>query len=122
MFLYNAWYVAAWRGEVTAKPMGRPLLNEPVVFYRAADGAAVALEDRCCHRGMPLSCGEVFGQNIRCEYHGMVFDGAGKCVEIPGQAMIPNNARVRSFPVAERDDLVWIWMGDASRADESKIV
>jgi len=121
MFLCNAWYVAAWSKDVGTTPLGRTLLNEPVVFYRTADGKVVALEDRCCHRGMPLSRGEVFGGNIRCEYHGMVFDGSGVCVEIPGQKIIPKNARVRSFPIAERDDLVWIWMGDASLADAAKI-
>ena len=61
MFLYNAWYVAAWSKEVSVKPLGRTLLNEPVVLYRTADGTVMALEDRCCHRGMPLSCGEVSG-------------------------------------------------------------
>src|SRR4030095_5089360 len=30
-------------------------------------------------------------------------------------------ARVRSYPLAERDGIVWIWMGDAERMDESKI-
>ncbi|MBR1223043.1 aromatic ring-hydroxylating dioxygenase subunit alpha [Bradyrhizobium sp. U87765 SZCCT0131] len=121
MFLYNAWYVAAWSSEVGAKPLGRTLLNEPVVLYRTGDGGVAALEDRCCHRGMPLSCGAVFGNNIRCEYHGMVFDPAGGCVEIPGQAIIPRSARVRSFPVAERDDLIWIWMGEPALADVAKI-
>jgi phenylpropionate dioxygenase-like ring-hydroxylating dioxygenase large terminal subunit len=121
MFLYNAWYVAAWGSEIGEKPLARTLLEEPVVFYRQADGQAVALEDRCCHRGMPLSCGQVLGNNIRCEYHGMVFDRGGNCVEIPGQPLIPKSARVRSFPVAERDGLIWIWMGDASLADPAAI-
>ena len=122
MFLNNAWYVAAWSKDITSKPLGRTLLNEPIVLYRTSAGAVAALEDRCCHRGMPLSCGQVFGNNIRCEYHGMVFDGAGKCVEIPGQSIIPQSATVRSFPVEERDDLVWIWMGDKALADPEKIV
>ncbi|MEW6643800.1 MAG: aromatic ring-hydroxylating dioxygenase subunit alpha [Pseudomonadota bacterium] len=121
MFLYNAWYVAAWSRDIGSTPLGRTLLNEPVVLYRTADGAVAALEDRCCHRGMPLSCGAVFGNNIRCEYHGMVFDPAGGCVEIPGQAIIPRSAKVRSFPVAERDDLVWIWMGEPALADVAGI-
>src|SRR5580692_12383800 len=103
MFLYNAWYVAAWGTEIGEKPMARTLLEEPVVFYRGSDGQVAALEDRCCHRGMPLSRGKVFGNSIRCDYHGMVFDGGGSCVEIPGQPLIPKSARVRSFPVAERD-------------------
>jgi phenylpropionate dioxygenase-like ring-hydroxylating dioxygenase large terminal subunit len=121
MFLYNSWYVAAWSAEIGEKPLARTLLEEPVVLYRGNDGRAVALEDRCCHRAMPLSRGQVFGNNLRCEYHGMMFDGSGVCVEIPGQPIIPRSARVRSFPIAERDDLVWIWMGDAALADPAKI-
>ena len=121
MFLYNAWYVAGWSKEIGERPVGRTFLDEPVVLYRSADGRVFALEDRCCHRAMPLSCGQVLGSNIRCEYHGMVFDGSGACVEIPSQPIIPKSARVRSFPVIERDDLVWIWMGDAVLADAAKI-
>ncbi|MGD9923968.1 MAG: Rieske 2Fe-2S domain-containing protein, partial [Pseudorhodoplanes sp.] len=117
MYLLNAWYVAGWSNEMTSKPIGRTLLDEPVVMYRGKDGGLVALEDRCCHRGMPLSHGEVFDNNIRCEYHGMMFEGSGRCVNIPGQEIIPQSARVRSFPIEERDDLVWIWMGDPTKAD-----
>jgi phenylpropionate dioxygenase-like ring-hydroxylating dioxygenase large terminal subunit len=122
MYLNNAWYVAGWSNEFTAKPVGRTYLDEPVVLYRGNDGKLAALEDRCCHRGMPLSHGEVFDNNIRCEYHGLLFNGAGRCVEIPGQPLIPKSACVRSFPIVERDDLVWIWMGDAEKADEAEIV
>src|SRR5450432_3444845 len=92
MFLFNAWYVAAWSKDITSAPLARTILNEPIVLFRTAQGVAAGLEDRCCHRGMPLSSGTVFGSNIRCEYHGMVFDGAGNCVEIPGQQIIPRNA------------------------------
>src|ERR1035441_8316838 len=122
MYLNNAWYVAGWSKEITRKPLGRMFLNEPVVLYRGEDGVIVALEDRCCHRGMPLSHGEVFDNNIRCEYHGLLFDGAGSCVDIPGQSLIPASAKVRSFAVAEKDDLVWIWMGDAEKANKDEIV
>jgi phenylpropionate dioxygenase-like ring-hydroxylating dioxygenase large terminal subunit len=90
MYLMNAWYVAAWSNEITGKPLARTILDEPIVMYRGANNRIAALEDRCCHRGMPLSEGEVFGDNIRCEYHGMLFDGAGRCVDIPGQAKIPS--------------------------------
>jgi vanillate O-demethylase monooxygenase subunit len=122
MYLRNAWYVAGWSNEINAQPIARTFLDEPVVLYRANDGALVALEDRCCHRGMPLSLGEVVGNNIRCEYHGMVFDGTGRCIEIPNQPHIPPTAKVRSFPIAEKDNLVWIWMGEPENARSEEIV
>ncbi|NQV55352.1 MAG: Rieske 2Fe-2S domain-containing protein, partial [Rhodospirillales bacterium] len=92
----NAWYQAAWANEIEQKPFKRTILNEPVVLFRDQDGAAHALEDRCCHRATPLSMGEVVAGGLQCGYHGMVFDGAGKCVKIPGQDRITERAQVRS--------------------------
>lgn len=120
-YLRNAWYVAAWGHEVADQPLARLLLNEPVVLWRTADGAAVAFEDRCCHRHAPLSVGRVEQNTIRCGYHGLVFDPTGVCVEVPSQARVPTDARVRAYPLVERHEWVWIWMGEAERADQSLI-
>ncbi|CAN5598418.1 aromatic ring-hydroxylating dioxygenase subunit alpha [soil metagenome] len=123
MFIRNCWYVAAWPHELNNQtPVSRKLLNEQVVMYRQSDGKVVALEDRCCHRGLPLSHGEVVGDRIQCGYHGLEYDGAGACVKVPGQASIPRNAKVKSFPVVERDQVVWIWMGEPALADAEAIV
>jgi phenylpropionate dioxygenase-like ring-hydroxylating dioxygenase large terminal subunit len=94
-FLRESWYVAARAVEVTRQPLARTLLDEPVVLYRGEDGTAVALEDRCCHRHLPLSMGKLEGDRLRCGYHGLLFAPDGRCVEIPGQqradaALIPN--------------------------------
>jgi phenylpropionate dioxygenase-like ring-hydroxylating dioxygenase large terminal subunit len=121
MFLRNSWYVAAWDREVTRAPLGKVLLGEPVVLYRREDGMPVALEDRCCHRHLPLSMGRVEGDDLRCGYHGLRFDAGGRCVEIPGQARIPPAARVRAYPVREKYRWVWIWMGDPAKADPALI-
>jgi len=122
MFLRNAWYIAAWADELKDKPLGRRILNEPVVLFRDEGGRAAALVDRCCHRSAPLSLGEVVAGRIQCGYHGLTFDGGGKCVAIPGQSRIPEDARVTAYPVVEKNQFVWIWMGEAARADRSKIV
>ena len=66
---------------------------------------------------MPLSKGEVFDNNIRCEYHGMLFDGAGTLRRHSWPNKDTVEAKVRSFPVEERNDLIWIWMGDPEKAD-----
>lgn len=120
-FLRDSWYVAVWAGDLPATPVARTILSEPVVLYRRADGTPAALEDRCCHRSLPLSLGKVEGDNIRCGYHGLVFDSAGACVGIPGQSAIPPGAAVRSYPVAEKWGAIWIWMGAPERADVARI-
>lgn len=122
MFIRNAWYVGAWDHEVNRQfLLRRTLLNEPVLFYRQEDGTPVALEDRCCHRHAPLSKGVLVGDDIQCPYHGLTFNPAGQCVRVPGQAAIPPEAKVRSFPVVERYHWIWIWMGDPALADPDLI-
>lgn len=121
MFLRNAWYVAAWAQEIGAAPLARTLLGEPVVLYRTTDGTPVALEDRCCHRALPLSLGTVVGDEIQCGYHGLRFDATGACSLVPGQTQVPPGAAVRSYKLVERWRWVWIWMGDPDLADESLI-
>lgn len=113
----NCWWVAATGAEVGGKPLPRRLLDRPVVLFRAAGGAVVALEDRCAHRGAPLSSGRVLDGQIACPYHGFRYDGSGRCTHIPTQTHIPAAMAVRSYPTRESGPFVWIWMGDAAAAD-----
>ena len=122
MYLYNAWYVAAWDHEVGRQPMRQTIVGEAVALFRDRAGKPVALVDSCPHRRLPLSLGCVVGDNIQCGYHGMTFDRDGTCVEIPGQDKIPPAAHLRSFPVVERWNLLWIWMGDPALADPDAII
>jgi vanillate O-demethylase monooxygenase subunit len=121
MFIRNYWYVAASVDEVQAKPLGRTILGEPVVIFCGEDGALAAFEDRCPHRRLPLSMGKVVGDVLQCHYHGLRFDRTGSCVRVPGQDLIPQQARVKTYPVAERHRWVWIWMGDPALADPAAI-
>jgi vanillate O-demethylase monooxygenase subunit len=122
MFLRNFWYVAAWPSEVTAeKPLARTICGDPIAMFRTADGKTAALEDRCCHRNLPLTMGKVEGENLRCGYHGLLFDRSGRCIEVPGQSQIPPGAQVRTYPLVEKWKLLWIWMGDPAKADPSQI-
>jgi phenylpropionate dioxygenase-like ring-hydroxylating dioxygenase large terminal subunit len=117
MFLNSYWYLAAWSDELSTEPLGIVLLKQPIVLFRRSDGTPAALEDRCCHRRAPLSIGKVVGDCIRCGYHGLVYDAAGNCVRIPGQAQIPSDFRIRTYPVIERHRCIWVWMGEATAAD-----
>jgi phenylpropionate dioxygenase-like ring-hydroxylating dioxygenase large terminal subunit len=121
MFLRNGWYSAIWSRELKDKPVGKTFLNEKVELFRNDRGQVGALEDCCCHRAAPLSLGEVSGATLACGYHGLKFDVTGRCVEVPGQSEVPSGAKVRSYPVHEKNNVVWIWMGDAAKADTAKI-
>jgi phenylpropionate dioxygenase-like ring-hydroxylating dioxygenase large terminal subunit len=121
-FLTDIWYVAGWGHELTpGARTARTIMDQPLVLFRTEAGAVAALEDRCCHRAMPLSEGMVVGDNIRCTYHGLEFAADGACVRIPAQDKIPATARVRRYPLVEKDALLWIWMGDAAKADPAAI-
>ena len=123
MFVQNAWYAAGFCDEFGRHLKARTFLNEPVVIYRTEAGVAVAMEDRCAHRRLPLSMGRLVGDTVECGYHGLVYSDCGKCVSIPGQRAdsIPPGARVRVYPVVDRHHYLWIWMGAAGLADPSLI-
>lgn len=123
MFLKNCWYVAALNHElIDGKLLSRTLLGECVLLYRGESGKVVALNDRCAHRGALLSSGRLEGDSVRCMYHGIKYDGTGKCVQIPGQDMIPPKLKVRAYPVVENGQFIWVWMGDLAKADPALLV
>jgi phenylpropionate dioxygenase-like ring-hydroxylating dioxygenase large terminal subunit len=117
----GAWYLAAWSDELTDEPLGVVLLGDPVVLFRRTDGTPAAIEDRCIHRSLPLSLGKVCGDVIECGYHGMQYDGTGRCIRIPGQERIVVSTRVRQYPVVEQDRCIWVWTGAADAVDPARI-
>lgn len=124
-FLRNVWYVAGWADEIGPdKLLARQIADDPIVMFRDAQGQPKALFDRCPHRFAPLSMGRLCdgGAALQCGYHGLRFDGSGQCTHNPhGDGRIPPNAVVRSYPMVERESLLWIWTGDPAQADESLI-
>jgi len=120
-WLRNTWYQAGWSADVVdITPLVRTILDEPILFYRSGDGSLAALLDRCPHRFAPLSAGCIRDEIIRCAYHGLAFGTDGQCVDNPHGA-ITSAMRVKSYPVAERHSAIWIWMGDAEKADPALI-
>ena len=120
MFLKNTWYVACMPDDLQDKPLGRKICGERMVFYRGAQGQAVALEDFCPHRGAPLSLGFVKDGNLVCGYHGLEMGCEGKTIAMPGQR-VRGFPAIRSFPVVERYGFVWVWPGQADKASEDLI-
>ena len=121
MFITNCWQVAAYSSEVARHLLKRTIVDKPIILYRLESGATVAMEDRCAHRFVPLSLGRLDGDVVQCGYHGMRYGPSGACLSAPGQDIIPAKARVNVYPTQEKYKFVWIWMGDAAKADPSLI-
>ena len=80
-----------------------------------------AIEDRCAHRQVRLSLGEVHGCDLTCPYHGWTYGGDGRLVAIPHETFGRNVSKVRvaSYPVRVRYGLIWIFPGDPALAEET---
>lgn len=120
-FLKNCWYMAAWSDEIGDAPFGTRMLDQPVVLYRGGKGQVIALGGMCPHRFAPLAKGKITGDMIACPYHGLGFDASGTCVHSPFGIEVPPAGKVPAYPAIERDDIVWVWMGDPDKADAAAI-
>ena len=116
-FPRNAWYAAAYDVELKHELLPRTICGHQLVMYRKTDGTPVALENACWHRLLPLSEGSLEGDEVVCGYHGLMYNGEGRCTFMPSQKTINPAARVRAYPVVERHRFVWVWTGDPALAD-----
>ncbi len=108
----DAWFPVCRSEEVKAgKPHAERLSKYQLVLFRDQEGKVRALEDRCPHRGVPLSLGDCVNGRLVCSYHGLVVDGNGRF----GNLCMP------TFAAKEYLGLVWIYAGDSAYAEETPL-
>jgi phenylpropionate dioxygenase-like ring-hydroxylating dioxygenase large terminal subunit len=107
--LRHHWFPVALSSRVREKPYRSMVLGEPFVIIRDDAGKVMMFEDRCPHRGAPLSAGKLLGGVLRCPYHGWGFDLAGRCVVMPGSRDDKplGDVRIPTLTVQERDGVIW---------------
>lgn len=120
MFPKNCWYVACTPDEIAEKPLGRKICGENIAFYRDSSDKVAAVQDFCPHRGAPLSLGYIEDGDLVCGYHGLKMGRDGKTVSMPKQR-VGGFPCVKSYPVEERYGFIWVWTGDADKADKDTI-
>jgi phenylpropionate dioxygenase-like ring-hydroxylating dioxygenase large terminal subunit len=123
--LTDIWYFAAPARDLRPGALRRyEILGEPVLIGREPGGALVGLRDICPHRAAPLSAGRFVREadgsaSVECPYHGWRFAADGACTAIPSltedQGFDLARIRLRRFPVAESQGLVFVWMAGDPR-------
>lgn len=73
-----------------------------VAVFRTADDEVFALEDRCPHKGGPLSQGIVHGKKVTCPLHNWNIELDSGC------AVAPDHGCAREFPVKLEGTRVWL--------------
>ncbi|MFK8049108.1 MAG: Rieske 2Fe-2S domain-containing protein [Halioglobus sp.] len=93
-------------GEVTSVTA----FDRELALYRTRSGVPVLQDAFCPHLGANLGVeGRVIGESIRCPFHGWRFGKDGKCEEIPYCDDIPERARIRIWPSAEKNGEIYMW-------------
>ncbi len=118
-WLPDQWYPVLESRRLGRKPRGVTRLGERLVLWRDASGGAVAMLDRCAHRGVALSRGKIRDGLLECPYHGFRYDATGACRLMPCEgtdARIPDGMKVPRYAVREAHGLVWLYWGEAAQA------
>ncbi len=76
--------------------------NLNVAVFRTADDEVFALEDRCPHKGGPLSQGIIHGKKVTCPLHNWNIELDSGC------AVAPDCGFAREFPVKVEAGRVWV--------------
>lgn len=86
-------------------PLGARVVCTPggdIAVFRNARDEIFALDDRCPHRGGPLSQGIVHGRSVTCPLHGW-------CIGLAdGRALPPDDGGAATFDVRVEDGRVWL--------------
>jgi 5,5'-dehydrodivanillate O-demethylase oxygenase subunit len=94
-----------------AKPIR--IMSQDFTLYRGESGQPHLLDFRCAHRGTQLSTGWVEGDQIRCFYHGWVYDQHGQCTEQPAEPEpFCQRVKIKGYPVEEYLGLIFAFLGE----------
>jgi phthalate 4,5-dioxygenase len=120
--LLRRYWVPALMSSEIAEPDGPQvrvqLLGEKLLAFRNTDGQASLISEFCSHRGVSLFFGRNEENGIRCAYHGLKFNSAGHCVDVPSAPQACARMHIKGYPCIERGGIVWAYMGPADQQPE----
>jgi nitrite reductase (NADH) small subunit len=99
----DAWIMIGRLDDIPS--LGARVVRGPggnIAVFRTAGGQVFALDDRCPHRGGPLSQGIVFGTRVACPLHDWVIELS------TGDAVVPDVGCTQIYPVRLEAGVVWL--------------
>ncbi|MDO9504285.1 Rieske 2Fe-2S domain-containing protein [Hydrogenophaga sp.] len=114
MRLYWIPFLLAKNVEADGQPYRVRLLGEDLVAFRDSSGQVGLVDHACPHRGAPMVLARNEEGGLRCIYHGWKFTVEGRCLEMPAEpanSRMPSAMRIGSYPVRERNGVLWTYMG-----------
>ncbi len=108
-----AWYLFCAATELRSdRPVARTYAGRELICFRGRSGAAVVMNAHCCHMGANLGGGCVIDGEVECPFHGWRFGESGHCQKIPAGEAIPQWAKQKTYPVAERYGHIFFFLGE----------
>lgn len=119
----NSWYLIAYSDELLTGDVRRlEYLDRELVAFRGESGQLIVLDAHCPHLGANLAVGgKVVGDTIQCPLHAWRWGADGACAEIPYSKQTSSKARAVSYPVMERNGMVFIWFHAEGKAPDFEI-
>ena len=107
----TGWYGVLFSADLAAgHAAALHAFGEDLVAFRGTDGVVGILDAYCAHMGAHLAHGGTVGANcVMCPFHRWSWGRDGTCVDIPYTDRIPARATMRSWPVRERNGMVFCW-------------
>ncbi|WP_194814125.1 Rieske 2Fe-2S domain-containing protein [Nocardia sp. XZ_19_385] len=107
----TGWFQVAWSAEVGIGAVHRmKYFGREMIAWRSEAGEVAVMDAYCEHLGAHLGFGgHVEGDRIVCPFHGWEWNREGRNVCVPYEKHPNKGRRIRSYPVVERNESIWIW-------------
>ncbi|WP_367606174.1 Rieske 2Fe-2S domain-containing protein [Legionella sp. W05-934-2] len=107
----QGWFAVCFSSEIQpGQARARKLMGKEFLLWRDDAGNAHLQDAYCPHLGTHLGhCGKVIGQKIQCPFHGLTFDGQGKCSTTLKKMSQPHGKAVglKTYPLVEQNGIIF---------------
>lgn len=107
----TGWFQVAWSEQVAVGAVhAMTYFGEDMVAWRSESGRVTVMNAYCEHLGAHLGFGgHVVGEVIQCPFHGWQWNAEGRNTCIPYESRPNRGRRMRTYPVAERNEAIYVW-------------